>query len=126
MTCVGLVQSIPSGRSNHPHRIAISVWSSLAGEFVVPEFIQDAATPTNIAGAALELLQDTNRNAFIKARLVEVVASLGGVGASERAAIGIGAGWGYHEPEELMAAGAVAVAQQPLEVLHLITEHVDG
>lgn len=46
--------------------------------------------------------------------------------AKAAGAIGIGAGWGYHEPEELMAAGAVAVAGQPLEVLNLITEHVDG
>src|SRR5437763_1263554 len=41
-------------------------------------------------------------------------------------ATGIGAGWGYHEAEELLQAGAVAVAEQPLEVLKLIREHVDG
>ena len=41
-------------------------------------------------------------------------------------AIGIGAGWGYHEAEELLDAGAVAVAEQPLGVLELIREHVDG
>jgi len=41
-------------------------------------------------------------------------------------AMGIGAGWGYHEPEELIEAGAVAVAAEPLEVLNLIREHVDG
>jgi phosphoglycolate phosphatase len=39
---------------------------------------------------------------------------------------GIGAGWGYHPAEELIAAGAVAVADQPLDVLTLIKEHVDG
>jgi len=41
-------------------------------------------------------------------------------------ASGIGAGWGYHEPEELIQAGAVAVARRPFDVLTLIREHVDG
>jgi phosphoglycolate phosphatase len=41
-------------------------------------------------------------------------------------ATGIGAGWGYHEAEELLEAGAVAVAEQPLQVLTLIREYVDG
>lgn len=41
-------------------------------------------------------------------------------------ATGIGVGWGYHDAEELIAAGAVAVAEQPLDVLVLIREHVDG
>jgi phosphoglycolate phosphatase len=40
-------------------------------------------------------------------------------------AAGIGAGWGYHEAEELLEAGAVAVADQPMDVLNLIREHVD-
>ena len=39
---------------------------------------------------------------------------------------GIGAGWGYHDAAELIAAGAVAVAEQPLGVLEAIREHVDG
>jgi phosphoglycolate phosphatase len=41
-------------------------------------------------------------------------------------AIGIGAGWGYHASQELIEAGAVAVAERPLEVLELIREHADG
>ena len=41
-------------------------------------------------------------------------------------AAAIGAGWGYHDAEELLAAGAVAVADRPLEVLNLVREHVDG
>ena len=41
-------------------------------------------------------------------------------------ASGIGAGWGYHEAEELLDAGAVAVANGPLEVLDLIREHGHG
>ena len=41
-------------------------------------------------------------------------------------AAGIGAGWGYHEAKELLDAGAIAVAQKPLEILDLIRSHVDG
>ena len=41
-------------------------------------------------------------------------------------ASGIGAGWGYHDAEELLEAGAVAVAEQPLDVLAVIKEHADG
>jgi len=39
---------------------------------------------------------------------------------------GIGAGWGYHDAEELIEAGAVAVAERPLQVLEVIREHADG
>lgn len=39
---------------------------------------------------------------------------------------GIGAGWGYHDAEELLEAGAVGVAERPFDVLHLIREHADG
>ena len=41
-------------------------------------------------------------------------------------ATGIGAAWGYHEAEELIAAGAVGVAERPSDVLDLIQEHIDG
>jgi phosphoglycolate phosphatase len=44
-----------------------------------------------------------------------------GAGAS-----GIGAGWGYHDADELLKAGAIAVAERPLEVLDVIREHADG
>jgi len=46
--------------------------------------------------------------------------------AAAAGAAGIGAGWGYHESEELIAAGAVAVAERPRDVLQLIREQVDG
>jgi len=46
--------------------------------------------------------------------------------AANAGAMGIGAGWGYHEAEELIGAGAIAVADQPRDVLTLIREHVDG
>jgi phosphoglycolate phosphatase len=41
-------------------------------------------------------------------------------------AAGIGAAWGYHGAEELIEAGAIAVADRPLEVPSLIREHLDG
>ena len=58
----------------------------LANEAVFPELVQTAATPENLARAALELLQNHDRRNQIKARLAEVVASLGDPGASRRAA----------------------------------------
>jgi phosphoglycolate phosphatase len=39
---------------------------------------------------------------------------------------GIGAGWGYHGADELLEAGAVAVAERPFDVLEIILEHEDG
>lgn len=39
---------------------------------------------------------------------------------------GIGVDWGYHHAQELIAAGAIAVAEQPLDILELVKEHVDG
>jgi lipid-A-disaccharide synthase len=58
----------------------------LASEEVFPEFIQDAATPDNLAGAALDLLSDQTRRQKIKTKLAQIVASLGGPGASRRGA----------------------------------------
>jgi lipid-A-disaccharide synthase len=58
----------------------------IANEELYPEFLQGAATPQNIARAAVELLQNQSRREQIKARLAEVIASLGGPGASRRAA----------------------------------------
>ena len=46
--------------------------------------------------------------------------------ATSAGATGIGAGWGYHDAQELIDAGAVAVAERPLDVLTLIREHADG
>ena len=61
----------------------------LADEEVFPEFVQGAATPEHIAGAALELLQNEPRRIQIKKRLADVVSSLGGSGATTRAATAI-------------------------------------
>ncbi|HZC37751.1 MAG TPA: HAD-IA family hydrolase [Sphingomicrobium sp.] len=46
--------------------------------------------------------------------------------AAAAGAAPVGAAWGYHDAEELIAAGAVAVAEQPLDVLQLVREHVHG
>jgi lipid-A-disaccharide synthase len=58
----------------------------LAGEAIFPEFIQGAATPENLAQAALELLRDEPGRQKVKTKLAEIIASLGGPGASRRAA----------------------------------------
>lgn len=58
----------------------------LADEEVFPEFIQNAATAENLSRAALELLQNKSRRQSLKTKLAQIVASLGGPGASERAA----------------------------------------
>jgi len=46
--------------------------------------------------------------------------------AAAAGAAPVGAGWGYHDADELIAAGAVGVAEQPIDVLALAGEHVDG
>ncbi len=61
----------------------------LANEIIFPEFIQDEATPENIALEAIEILNNPERQQKIKSKLVSVIQSLGGAGASERAAIAI-------------------------------------
>ena len=58
----------------------------LAGETVYPEFVQDEATPQNLARATLELLQDASRRKQIKTQLAGIIASLGEPGAAGRAA----------------------------------------
>ena len=58
----------------------------LAGEEVFPEFVQQAATPENIARAAVGLLRDEARRQKVKSKLAEIVTSLGGPGAAGRAA----------------------------------------
>lgn len=58
----------------------------IAGRAIVPEFIQHHADPQRIAAVAGELLGDDNRRAAMQRELAEVVNSLGGAGASVRAA----------------------------------------
>ena len=61
----------------------------LANEPLFPEFIQHEANAESISRAALELLGDEARRKKVKARLAEIIASLGGPGASARAAAAI-------------------------------------
>lgn len=58
----------------------------LLGEAVFPELIQHQATPENIAREALDLLDNPTRRQWVQSRLARVAASLGGPGASQRAA----------------------------------------
>ncbi len=58
----------------------------IADEAIYPEFVQQMATPENIARAALELLRDSNRRAEVQGKLARVIESLGAPGAPERAA----------------------------------------
>jgi len=58
----------------------------LAGEPIFPEFIQNAATANNIAGASLALLEDQKRRTHVRSRLAQIVESLGSPGGSRRAA----------------------------------------
>lgn len=46
--------------------------------------------------------------------------------AAAAGAVPIGAGWGYHEADELIAAGAAGVAELPRDVLSWIPERVYG
>jgi phosphoglycolate phosphatase len=46
--------------------------------------------------------------------------------ASAAGAAAIGAGWGYHDAEELLEAGAIVVAERPSDVLSLVRERIDA
>ncbi|HTV62598.1 MAG TPA: lipid-A-disaccharide synthase, partial [Verrucomicrobiae bacterium] len=61
----------------------------LAGRKIYPEYIQDAATPENLAAATLDLLRDQCRRRDIKSQLEKIISSLGEPGASNRAAAAI-------------------------------------
>jgi len=58
----------------------------LSDEPVFPEFIQGAATPDNISKAALDLLEKPEERRNVQLRLGEIIETLGGSGASRRAA----------------------------------------
>jgi lipid-A-disaccharide synthase len=48
----------------------------LAGEFIVPEFLQDEATPENLAQAVLNILYDTGVRARLEARFAAIAGEL--------------------------------------------------
>jgi lipid-A-disaccharide synthase len=58
----------------------------IAGERIVPELIQDAFTPAAVAAEAVSMLTDAARVRTIREGLARVRVSLGGPGASRRAA----------------------------------------
>lgn len=64
----------------------IGMVNLIAGEKIVPEFLQDAFTPEAVAREAISLLTDRARAAEVKAGLARVRERLGGSGASRRAA----------------------------------------
>jgi lipid-A-disaccharide synthase len=67
----------------------LSLPNILANEPLFPEFIQGQATADNLAAAALELLKNPARRAEIQAKLARVISTLGGPGATRRAAAAI-------------------------------------
>jgi len=60
----------------------------LAGEFVVPELLQDAATPDALAAAVIDLLQDKAKREAIEQRFAVMAAELR-QNAAERAAAAV-------------------------------------
>ena len=64
----------------------LSLINVMAGEEIVPEFLQAHFRPEAVAQAALELLDNVARRDTMRRRVAQVVATLGGTGASQRAA----------------------------------------
>jgi lipid-A-disaccharide synthase len=58
----------------------------IAGREIVPEFIQYDAKPDRISAVARGLLENAAKRESMQRELAAVVSSLGGPGASERAA----------------------------------------
>ncbi|MCJ7615573.1 MAG: lipid-A-disaccharide synthase [Desulfobacterales bacterium] len=58
----------------------------IAGENIVPELLQDKASPENIADTVFNMLNDTKGLQKMKEKLLEIRDMLGGPGASERVA----------------------------------------
>lgn len=58
----------------------------VAGDYVVPELLQDQCTAQNVADRALRILRDPAEIERIKVQLARVKEKLGGPGASQRAA----------------------------------------
>ena len=67
----------------------IAMPNLLADELIYPEFIQNAATSANLCRAALDLLRNQARIDSMRLRLTRVIDSLGGPGASDRAATAV-------------------------------------
>jgi lipid-A-disaccharide synthase len=64
----------------------LSMVNVLAGEKVVPEFLQGAMEPERLAKAALQILRNPKGAEAMAGRIREVAKKLGGPGAATRAA----------------------------------------
>lgn len=64
----------------------IGLVNIIAGEMLVPELLQNEATPMNIAEKTIEMLQDEKRLEGVRYALKKVTEKLGGPGASRCAA----------------------------------------
>ena len=64
----------------------LSMVNVLAGEKVVPEFLQGAAEPERLAKAALQILRNPKGAEAMAGRIRDVAKKLGGPGAAARAA----------------------------------------
>lgn len=64
----------------------ISMVNILAKKALVPEFIQDRATPENLAAACRDFLKDTAGRKTLRSELLSLRGLLGGPGAGRRAA----------------------------------------
>ena len=64
----------------------LSIINVMAKEEIVPEFLQNNLQPEAVAQTALALLGNPHRREVMKQRVAQVVATLGGPGASQRAA----------------------------------------
>ena len=64
----------------------VALANIVAGETVAPELIQHEATPERIAREVLDILGDSERQAWIRQRFADVSNKLGSPGASGRAA----------------------------------------
>ncbi|SYZ72722.1 putative Lipid-A-disaccharide synthase [Candidatus Zixiibacteriota bacterium] len=68
----------------------IALINICAGKKIVPELIQNMATPDKIASEALKLIDDNQQSLNIVSALNDVTDRLGGAGAAERAVAAIG------------------------------------
>ena len=64
----------------------IGLVNIVAGKTIVPEFIQHRATPSALAGKALEMLRDPDRSNAMRRELTLLREKLGTAGASDRVA----------------------------------------
>jgi lipid-A-disaccharide synthase len=64
----------------------LSIINVMAGEPVVPEFLQDNLEASAVAQEGLELLNNPRRREAMKRHVAEIIATLGEPGASKRAA----------------------------------------